>query len=130
MIGCFQIGSIVFLWSFFHLRHIKAPLVSRNARSYLTFAVSVCGRAVFRMTANAVIFILPLMAQLAMGFTPTKVELLLMPIFIGNFAIKPFTTPLMHYFGFKQTLVLNCLLNAAFLPFMRHFRAIHQSGLW
>lgn len=121
VIGCFSIGSIALLWSVFHLHRTKAPLVSLAALSYPTFAVSVCGGTAFRMTANAVVFILPLMAQLAMGFTPTKAGLLLMPIFIGNLAIKPFTTPLMRYLGFKRTLVLNCLFNAAFLALCASF---------
>lgn len=115
VVSCFSIGSVSLLWSIFHLNHTKAPLVSLAALSYPTFAVSIYGGTVFRMTANAVIFILPLMALLPMGFTPIQAGLLLMPIFIGTLAVKPFTTSLMRYLGFKRTLVLNCLLNAAFL---------------
>ena len=115
VITCFAIGVTLLLWSIFHLKHVKAPLVSLKALSYQTFAVSIYGGTGFRMTTNAVIFILPLMAQLAMGYTPTGAGLLLMPIFIGTLAVKPFTTPLMRYFGFKHTLVVNCLLNALFL---------------
>ena len=115
VIACFVIGVTLLSWSIFHLEHAKAPLVSLKALSYQTFAVSIYGGTGFRMTSNAVIFILPLMAQLAMGFTSTEAGFLLMPIFAGTLAIKPFTTPLMRYFGFKRTLIVNCLFNALFI---------------
>ncbi|MHC5306591.1 MFS transporter [Bartonella sp. LJL80] len=128
VISCFCAGSVILALSVLHLQRAKAPLVALDALRYRTFAVSVYGGTIFRMTANAVVFILPLMAQLAMGYTPTQAGLLLMPIFIGNLAIKPFTTPLMRYFGFRNTLICNCILNALFLASYGLFSA--QSPLW
>lgn len=128
VIVCFCIGSVALLWSVFHLRHSKAPLVLLGGLSHSTFAVSIYGGTAFRMTANAIVFILPLVAQLAMGFSPTQAGLLLMPIFIGNLAIKPFTTSLMRYFGFKHTLIVNCLLNAVFLALCGTFS--RQTPIW
>ncbi len=121
VMACFIIGMTLLLWSIFHLKRAEAPLVSLTALSYQTFAVSIYGGTAFRMTTNAVLFILPLMAQLAMGFSPTEAGFLLMPIFIGTLAIKPFTTPLLRYFGFKRTLVVNCLFNALFLALFGTF---------
>lgn len=128
VIGCFSIGTVALLLSILHLKHVKEPLVSLAALSHKTFAVSVYGGTAFRMTANAVVFILPLMAQLAMEFTPTQAGLLLMPIFIGNLAIKPFTTPLMRLLGFRRTLVWNCILNALFLALYGLFS--REMPLW
>lgn len=128
VIGCFSVGSIALVLSVLHLKHSETPLVSLDALAHKTFAVSIYGGTAFRMTANAVVFILPLMAQLALGFTPTQAGLLLMPIFIGNLAIKPFTTPLMRILGFRRTLIWNCILNALFLGLYGTFS--NQMPLW
>ncbi|MFC4038403.1 MFS transporter [Dactylosporangium siamense] len=46
-------------------------------------------------------FLLPLLLQDGFGWTPVEAGLMVMWVFVGNFAIKPVTTPLLRALGFR-----------------------------
>ena len=99
------------LWlAVYYMRRQKNPLLKFDAFKEQTFSVSVLGGSVFRMTMSAIPFLLPLMFQLAFGLSAWNAGLLILAVFVGNVAMKPFTTPLMRRFGFKQVLLVNGVL--------------------
>ena len=95
-----------------HLRRCDNPMVALSALKVRTFAVTVYGGSLFRMSILAVPFVLPLMFQMGFGFDPVTSGLMVMAVFAGNVVMKPATTPIMRRFGFKRVLVTNGLLNA------------------
>ena len=58
-----------------------------------------------RMVINAVPFLLPLMFQVAFGWTAVQAGLMVMAVFVGNVVIKPATSPLIRRFGFRTVIV-------------------------
>lgn len=70
------------------------------------------GGSLFRLAIGAVPFLLPLMFQDAFGWSPLKSGVLVVAVFLGNIAIKPFTGPLLRRFGFRNVLVHSALWSA------------------
>ncbi len=65
-----------------------------------------------RVALGSAPFLVPLMLQLGLGYSPVKAGSLLLWLFAGNLAIKPATTWIMNTFGFKRVLVVNGVLIA------------------
>ncbi len=88
-----------------HLHRARHPLLQLQILRVHTFLVSHRGGAVFRVTVNAVPFLLPLMFQDGFGWTPVKAGGVVIFVFIGNLAVKPATTPLLMRLGFRRVMV-------------------------
>lgn len=65
---------------------------------------------VYRMIITGAPFLFTLLFQLAYGWSATLAGLTVIAIFVGNLAIKPFTTPLIRRFGFRRVLIWSNLL--------------------
>ncbi|GCB44366.1 MFS transporter [Streptomyces sp. NL15-2K] len=90
-----------------HLLRSRRPLLDLATFRVVTFRVSNSGGALFRAAISAVPFLLPLMFQQALGWSAARAGLVLVSVFAGNIAVKPFTTPLLRRFGFRTVLVVN-----------------------
>ncbi|MGC3963791.1 MAG: MFS transporter [Rhodocyclaceae bacterium] len=110
---CAALGVATLAWAGHHLRRTPHPLVDLSAFSVRTFLVSMRGGFLFRMAINSAPFLMPLMFQLAFGFSATTSGLLLLALFAGNIAMKPATTPWMRAWGFRGVLIANGVLVAA-----------------
>jgi MFS family permease len=99
---------------FRHLARAAHPLLDLSVFRVQTF--DLCNgnvSLVFRATISATPFLLPLMLQLAWGLNPLAAGSYVMIYFLGNVAMKPFTSPLLRRLGFRSTLVGNGLLSGA-----------------
>ena len=88
-----------------HLRRAAYPLMRLSAVRISTFRVMAVGGTLFRLAIGAVPFLLPLMFQVAFGWTSVKSGLLVVAVFLGNIGIKPWTGPLLRRCGFRTVLV-------------------------
>jgi EmrB/QacA subfamily drug resistance transporter len=100
-------GLLICLVTTWHLLRVRHPLVDLTTLRVHTFRVSNAGGALFRAAISAVPFLLPLMFQDAFGWSAATAGLVLIAVFAGNVAVKPFTTPLLRRFGFRRVLVVN-----------------------
>lgn len=98
-----------------HLRRVEHPMLALDALKLKTFAVSIYGGSLFRMSVAAVPFILPLMLQIGFGLDPFQAGLLLMAVFAGNFAMKAGSTQLLRRFGFRRMLLISGTANVVAL---------------
>ncbi|MEK6296100.1 MAG: MFS transporter, partial [Paraburkholderia tropica] len=80
--------------------------------SIATFRVTALGGSLFRIAIGTAPFLLPLMFQLAFGYSAVEAGTLLLWLFAGNLAMKPATTRIMNTFGFRQVLIGNGVLVA------------------
>lgn len=96
-----------------HVRRHPHPIVSARPFVYATFRSSMESGIVARIAISAVPFVLPLMFQVGLGYDPLHAGLALTPLFVGNIGIKPLTTPILRFAGFRRVLVVNALLQAA-----------------
>jgi EmrB/QacA subfamily drug resistance transporter len=93
-----------------HLRRTASPLIDLSALRIPTFAVTLAGGSLFRISIGSAPFLLPLMFQLALGMSAVASGSLLLALFAGNLAIKPATTTIIRRFGFRRVLLVNGLL--------------------
>lgn len=105
--GLVAAGLLLSVWAVHHCRHYPDSLLPLETLSINTFRVSIYGGSLFRLAISALPFLLPLLFQVAFGLSPVDAGLLVLAVFAGNLAMKPFTTTLMQRFGFRKVLMLN-----------------------
>ena len=88
-----------------HQLRAPHPLLDLRALRIETFRLSHAGGSLFRLTVNALPFLLPLLFQDVFGYSPLLSGALVLFVFVGNLAIKPATTSLLRRFGFPAVIV-------------------------
>ena len=118
-------------WAFLaRMRGAAHPLVDLRPLRYPSFRLCLTGGTAARAFIGAMPFLLPLTFQLGMGFDALRAGLTLIPLFIGNIGIKPFTTPILRFAGFRRVLIFNAVVQAATcLPARRWRRARRLCGV-
>lgn len=109
MIGAALMTGALAIWHSKRAAYPLLPLVALNIKSY---AVTIYGGSLFRVAIGALPFLLPLMFQLAYGMSAFDAGLLVLSVFAGNLAMKPFTSAILHRFRFKSIMLVNGLLNS------------------
>ncbi|MRK50726.1 MFS transporter [Klebsiella pneumoniae] len=109
------LGFGCLLYSIRHFRRAAAPMVRLDALQVPTFRVTMYGGSLFRASISAVPFLLPLLFQVGFGMDPFHSGLLVLAVFVGNLTIKPATTPLIRWLGFRRLLLINSALNVCSL---------------
>lgn len=87
------------------LRRREAPLLRLDALATASFRVGNVSGAVYRLLVSGAPFLFTLFLQVRLGYSAVQAGAMIIAIFIGNIAIKPFTTPLLRRLGFRSTLV-------------------------
>ncbi|MDY7533043.1 MFS transporter [Pseudomonas sp. Bout1] len=103
-------GMILGAFAWRHMRRHAQPLLALGVVSVRTFSVCLCGGSIFRVAISTLPFLLPLMFQLAFGLSAFDAGLLVLAVFAGNLAMKPFTTWVMQRWGFRPVLMINGVL--------------------
>ncbi|WP_413727216.1 MFS transporter [Sodalis sp. RH19] len=114
-------GLLTLAWAIRHLLRARAPLIRLRPLSVPTFRITMRGGFVLRATISSAPFMLPLMFQVGFGLDAFHAGSLVLAVFAGNLAMKPATTPLIRYFGFKKLLLGNgvmCVLSLLFCAFL------------
>jgi MFS family permease len=101
------IGLATLVWSIRHLRRSQAPLIGLSSLSVPSFRITMRGGFLLRATISSAPFMLPLMFQVGFGMNAFQAGSLVLAVFAGNLAMKPATTPLIRYFGFRKLLIGN-----------------------
>lgn len=105
------LGTITLVYALRHFQRARWPMIRLDAMQVPTFRVTMYGGSLFRASISAVPFLLPLMFQVGFGMDPFHAGLLVLAVFVGNLTIKPATTPLIRWLGFKKLLLINGALN-------------------
>src|SRR5690606_4967993 len=75
-----------------------------------TFRISVLGGFVTRLGVGGMPFLLPLLYQRGLGYTPWQAGLLTMPQALAAMSMKILSRPLLRQFGHRRTLLTNTVL--------------------
>lgn len=103
-------GAAIAAMTWRHLRRHPHPIVSLDALRHPTFATTALGAgALVRVPARALLFITPLMLQMAFGLSPFAAGLALMALSGGDLVTKPVIRPLFDRFGFYRTMIWSSL---------------------
>ena len=127
-IGWAVVGFGLVGLSIAHQLRARHPLLHLRALRIETFRLSHAGGSLFRLTVNAVPFLLPLLFQDVFGFSPLLSGALVLFVFVGNLAVKPATTFLLRRFGFQPVIVAASAATALSMALMALLSA--STPLW
>ncbi len=120
--GVRQVGVVVVVLIFaalaggtavWWMRRRTRPLFDLSTFRIRTFRASNTGGFIFRTAISSAPFLLPLLFQDGYGWDPLRSGLMVAAVFVGNIGIKPSTTPLIRWLGFKPVLLLAIIGSAA-----------------
>lgn len=94
----------------YHSRHKKYPIINVELLRSHTFCISVISNLFSRLSFGGTPFLLPLLLQIGLGYSPQLSGLLLAPIALGVFVVKPLAVYILRSLGYKNLLILNTLL--------------------
>ena len=91
------------------------PILELSLLRVATFRAAVVGGNLFRISAGATTFLLPLMLQAGFGYTAAASGAMTFMGAVGAMAMRTRAAALVRRFGFKQVLVVDAVISAALL---------------
>jgi len=104
----FGLASLVAYW--LHAARRPDPLFSPRLFSVDTLRIGLLGNLFSRLGSSCMPFLIPLLLQVTMGYSPLQAGLMMLPVAVAGMSMKRFTTPLITRFGYRQVLVVNTWL--------------------
>jgi EmrB/QacA subfamily drug resistance transporter len=96
-----------------HARRSRAPLFRLALFREPNFSVGLAGNLVCRIGSGAVPFLLPLLMQMQLGYSPFHAGLMLLPAALAGTLSKRWIVPLVARFGYEKFLLVNTALVGA-----------------
>ncbi len=93
-----------------HATKIAFPLLRLNLFRIRTFRSAVSGSFFTRLGIGGIPFILPLLYQVGLGFTPIQSGLLMTPQAIAAMSLKPAMPRILARFGYRAVLISNTVM--------------------
>ncbi len=93
-----------------HAKELTYPLLDLALFKIRTFRAAVSGSFFTRIGIGGVPFLLPLLYQVGLGFTPVQSGLLIMPQAIAAMSMKAFMPRLLATIGYRGVLISNTLI--------------------
>jgi EmrB/QacA subfamily drug resistance transporter len=118
IMGLLVLSATLLLAYWRHARTKAHPLLRLTLLRIRTLRVSVSGSFVTRLGVGGMPFLLPLLYQVGLGYSPVQSGLLLMPQSLSAIAFRVFMPRILKRFGYRQVLFGNTfLLGGAILLF-------------
>ncbi len=111
--GLIGAGILVGAVAVWRMRNTPEPLLDLGTLKIQTYAVTVLWGSATRIGIEAVPYLMPLLLQIAFGFSAFHSGLLLLATASGNLGMKLFTTPILKRFGFRPVAMVNSVIAAA-----------------
>lgn len=98
-----------------HAMRSPAPLFTPALFGVHSYRVGVLGNLFARIGSGAMPYLIPLLMQLAMGFSPAQAGMLMLPVALAAMATKRLVTRIITRWGYRPVLVGNTLLLGALI---------------
>jgi EmrB/QacA subfamily drug resistance transporter len=95
--------------------HVENPLFSPSLFRTRSFAVGILGNLFARLGSGALPFLVPLLLQVALGYSPSQAGMSMIPLAASAMVAKSMARPLIERFGYRVILTANTLLLGALL---------------
>ena len=103
--------AIVLLFGYsLHAKGTSHPLLRIELFRIRTMRVAVIGNFITRLGLGGLPFLLPLLYQIGLGFTPIQSGLLIMPQSVAAIIFRTLTPRILTYFGYRKILLANTLM--------------------
>ena len=108
--GLLALSLLLLTGYWLHAKALTFPLLDLKLFSIRTFRAAVYGSFFTRLGIGGVPFLLPLLYQVGLGFTPIQSGLLIMPQAIAALCMKVILRKLIAFIGYKWVLISNTLV--------------------
>ncbi|WP_431274038.1 multidrug transporter subunit MdtD [Variovorax ureilyticus] len=104
----FGFASITAYW--LHAVRRPYPLFEPALFGIPTLSIGLLGNLFCRLGSGCMPFLVPLLLQVSMGYSPLHAGLMMLPIALAGMSMKRFATPLIKRNGYRRVLVINTSL--------------------
>jgi EmrB/QacA subfamily drug resistance transporter len=112
----FGLATLASYW--LHASRIAQPLFSLALFRIGTYNIGLIGNLFARIGSSCMPFLLPLLLQLGLGYSPANAGMMLIPMAAAGIAAKRLATPLILRIGYRKMLVINtCLVGISMAGF-------------
>ncbi len=94
----------------FHAGRVARPLLRLALFSIRTLRAAVAGSFITRLGVGGMPFLLPLLYQVGLGYSPVQSGLLILPQSLAALSLKSSMPAILARFGYRNVLLLNTLL--------------------
>jgi EmrB/QacA subfamily drug resistance transporter len=109
-ISSFTLLSIALLAAYgYHAATTPRPLLRLTLLRIRTLRVAVTGSFITRLGVGGMPFLLPLLYQVGLGYTPVQSGLLLVPQSLSAMGFRVFMPRILTWFGYRQVLLANTI---------------------
>lgn len=113
------IGCLVLLILYVgHAKRVSSPIFPLVLFNIHTFRIGIIGNLISRLGISAAPFLMPLLLQVAFGYSAIHAGLMLMPMAIASLVMKTFVQPILRYFGYRHVLMINTLIVGVIITMM------------
>ena len=101
-------------WLYLQIARFKTrPILNLTLLKYPTFRASLLGGTLMRLGVGAGPFLMPLLLQVALGWTPLQAGSVTLAGGLGVFIARPFAPPMLQRWGFRTVLLALVVVTAA-----------------
>jgi EmrB/QacA subfamily drug resistance transporter len=108
--GLFVLAVVSALAYIPYARHRREPLFRLSLFGEPNFSVGLVGNLVCRVGSSAVPFLVPLLLQLQLGYSPLHSGLMMLPAALAGTVAKRWIAPLVRRYGYDTFLLVNTLI--------------------
>jgi predicted MFS family arabinose efflux permease len=128
MTGLLALSCALLVAYWFHARQLEFPLLNLRLFDTRTFRISTNGSFFTRLGIGGVPFLLPLLYQSGLGYTPVQSGMLIVPQALAALGMKAILRKLLANIGYKGVLIANTLAIGSLLMV---FTTIHlHTPIW
>jgi len=101
----FGLASLTAYW--LHALRRPDPLFSPQLFHVGSLRIGLLGNLFSRLGSSCMPFLIPLLLQVTMGYSPAQAGMMMLPVAIASMSVKRVTTPLITRHGYRRVLVVN-----------------------
>jgi MFS family permease len=109
MLGLLVIAGALLAAYGLHTKRTRHPLLRLKLLSVRTFRIAISGNLFTRLGIGGIPFLLPLLYQVGLGFSPIQSGLLIMPQAFAAMSLKLTMPLILKKFGYRAVLIANTL---------------------
>lgn len=101
---------LILLWMYIlHAKKSSSPIFPLILFNIHTFRIGIIGNLISRLGISATPFLIPLLLQVAFGYSAIYAGFMLIPMAIASLTMKTFIPPILRSFGYRRILVANTI---------------------
>ncbi len=109
----FLFGMAMFVAYWLHASRTPRPLFPLTLFSVASYRVGVLGNLFSRIGSGSMPFLIPLLLQVGLGFSPMEAGMTMIPVALAGMLSKRAVVPIVQRFGYRRVLLVNTLLVGA-----------------